>query len=133
MRFAANLQLYELDLTYYSLPVSIYSILETSIGIICACIPSLVPLYRILTGRRSDSNDRTSKLKVSGFDSAGNKLGIHNFAELENGSDKGQLWHPGTARSTRHFDVTGGPGTEDIPLGQIKVRTSIEVSDMNLE
>ncbi|CCD55779.1 hypothetical protein BofuT4_P153410.1 [Botrytis cinerea T4] len=47
------------DVTWALLPLGIFNVLEMNIGILCACLPSMAPLLRILMGKAAMTSNPT--------------------------------------------------------------------------
>ncbi|KAL9113461.1 MAG: hypothetical protein Q9227_002502 [Pyrenula ochraceoflavens] len=123
------------DMTWANLSLTLYTTLEGDVGIIGACAPALAPVFRIKCGswpnfsRKTNGTDRVSK----------HYGGVHShrrrFGDLEERSDKGQLWTGdghlrGTMEEGYSSEISGGPpGTEDgdIPMGRIQVKRNVDV------
>ncbi|KAL8934567.1 MAG: hypothetical protein Q9216_005842 [Gyalolechia sp. 2 TL-2023] len=123
------------DLTWNYINAGIWSALEPSMAVVCACIPSLRPLYS-LTVHGLHRLSSVSKSKISSttgrrtWPGSRNKISNGIFSQLdEQPDDVKPLGHDVSVRG----DVGGDPESIELPPHGIYVKTEIKVSTDRLE
>ncbi|KAL8677575.1 MAG: hypothetical protein Q9186_006009 [Xanthomendoza sp. 1 TL-2023] len=132
-------RLQAVDATWNFINVSIWSALEPSMAVICACIPSIRPLFSVAARSLRNVNSSMSRNKLSTNNSKrrtwpnssrGGNASDGMFSQLEEGSDD-------TKPLGHNISVRGGheDGAEgmDIPLRGIQVKTEVVISTEKLE
>lgn len=104
-------------------------------AVVCACIPSLRPLYSLSVHglHRLNSPSKTRLSSTTGrrtWPASMNRTGNGMFSQLdEQPDDVKPLGHDVSV----HGDVEGGPQSFELPIHGIHVKTEIKVSTDKLE
>lgn len=148
LRVTANANINVTDPTWSFTPIAEFSTIEGSVGVLCACLPTLAPLFRVCAGKRPVS---TKKNTYNGPDSglsnqsSGPPRRHQQFSQLEDGDDdNNQLVHnaahavelderkqlpPAPARQQDYYQgPTMYPGAMPLKSNHINVRSDIWVA-----
>ncbi|KAL8916431.1 MAG: hypothetical protein Q9208_008517 [Pyrenodesmia sp. 3 TL-2023] len=123
-------------------PTAIWSAAEPSIAVVCACLPSLRPLFVHLiwknskaaptSKRRSITSWRSPKTGPSGTQGSFNRL--HELSSADKSAKLGWRQNSVTVLGGRPKggssgdDIEEGESEEDVPLGRIRAKTQVVVS-----
>lgn len=102
--------------------MAIFSTVEVNVGVCCACMPIIYPLFRVLVGRRVDSSAHASSndpRQIYGEHSSRMRQRLSSCDKVE--SDTDQLWS--TSGGSDGFRKE----RSDIPLNRIMVTHDLEV------
>lgn len=126
-RAKANASFHNTDPTWDMIPVMIWSTIESTVGVVCCCLPVLAPLVKLCFGRRAEPNPGVSKERSSASVRRSrpyDRNGIR-FEDRETED----LVHPGESNSMRlHTSVDSGVDNGSaLELGPIRVLTDIDL------
>ncbi|KAI2462840.1 hypothetical protein F4781DRAFT_418771 [Annulohypoxylon bovei var. microspora] len=110
------------DATWNFITVAILSTVEVSVGVCCACMPVIYPLFRLLSGRRIASKTRTSSNDPRyPYDRHSSRMRQRLASSDQEPSDTDQLWS--TSASVNGFPKEG----REIPMNRIMVTLDLSV------
>lgn len=124
-------------------PAAIWSAAEPSIAVVCACLPSLRPLFVHLIWKNSKAAPASKHRSISSWRSPktgpGSTQGSFNRLQEFYSTDEGAKWawrnnsvtvlggRPRRGGSAGH-DAEEGDSEQDVPLGRIRAKTQVVVS-----
>ncbi|KAI0381140.1 hypothetical protein F5Y04DRAFT_289052 [Hypomontagnella monticulosa] len=122
LRCIYNADVDQMDPTWGYVPTSILSTVEVGVGICCACLPVMYPLFRFMIGRRITSEAHTDS-NGPPFSYGGHSSRIRQrLPGCDQGlSDTDQLWSTSTGGNKLSKEQRG------IPLNRIMVTRDISV------
>ena len=122
-----------MDFTYDRVPTDIYSVLEPTLGIICACLAIMRPLFErllpsSLAGARGSAGSRNRKDKKSNNKPTGNPTSLGSSVV-----HKGYLSSVTTDDGLDRLNTNTGYGIESTESMEIAACPSIELDSRNIK
>jgi len=120
-RLSTNAHIDVTDPTFNFVLVAIFSTVEVNVGVVCACMPVIYPLFRVLVGRKIVPSTKPSA--YGGSTGFSNPSRAQQFSKLGDESDTDHLWK--TNPNSSHAS-TANPNSMDVPMGRIMVTRNLD-------
>lgn len=127
LRVTFNAHIDVTDPTWNFVKVAVLSTVEVSVGICCACMPVIYPLFRVFVGRKiRPSTDNSAAVEARNHKE--HLRPRHKFAQLDEGPNVNSLWDSklGSSSSSNRKGHSG-EGLNDIPMGRIMVTRNLDL------
>jgi hypothetical protein len=120
--FNANIDV--MDSTWSFVNVAILSTVEVSVGVCCACMPVVYPLFRVFVGRRiqGTTNNSSSDGRLTYGEISSRKR--RRLSSRDKEEDTDQLW----SISGKASDEGIAQERAEIPMNRIVVRRDLDVN-----
>lgn len=126
LRVTFNAHINVTDPTWNFIKVAILSTIEVSVGVCCACMPVIYPLFRVLVGRKITPSTEGSAALEAGKNREPPRS-RHKFSQLDEGSSMSHLWDGKLGSSSSESNGYNQEGHNGIPMGRIMVTRNLDV------
>ena len=126
LRVIFNAHIDVTDPTWNFIKVAILSTIEVNVGVCCACMPVIYPLFRVLVGRKiNPSTEGTASIEARKSKEPSRRR--RDFSQLDEGSSISHLWDSKLENNSSRSDGLNKELSDQIPMGRIVVTRDLDV------